>query len=104
MDYEISGKVRCNRVSKSRAVRTYVHKQIKKWLDAQNPFSGKERAFFDVRFEREGASHLVACRLTIRAGNTTWVAYSLTEGFQNAFLESLKQLAPNWNRTASFSS
>ena len=85
MDYEISGKVRCNKVSKSRAIRTYVQKQIKKWLDAQNPIIGKGRAFFDVNFEREGAGHLIGCRLTIRVGNTTWVAYSCTEGFGSTY-------------------
>lgn len=97
MDYEISGKVRCNKVSKSRAIRSYVQKQIKKWLDTQNPIAGKGRAFFDVKFEKEGAGNLIGCRLTIRAGNTTWVAYSCTEGFQKAFLESLQRLAPHWN-------
>ena len=78
MELAIRGQVLCEQLTVNRALKRLVEKRLKQWLFAAmeanahlSPNSAPIR--FEVRFEREGDGHAMACRTRIGWDGQLWL-------------------------------
>lgn len=99
MGNKLSGKVRCKKISNSRAVRRFVAKQIENWIASQKGVA-IDGTHFDVTFNREGDGHLIGCRVQVSTRDQVWTATSCTEGLQRALSHCLARMMPRLSNAA----
>ncbi|MCM2324221.1 MAG: hypothetical protein NDJ90_13265 [Oligoflexia bacterium] len=83
---QIRGRILCEGVRVSRAVRSFIEKQVRHWLlrNGGTGAAGAEPPSFDVTLSREGEGNLVACRVEIRSGARAWIRSQYGAGLQQA--------------------
>jgi hypothetical protein len=94
MDQKLPGEIVCNDVADSRPVRRFIQKQVERWLGLHGAAADPSLTYYHVTFNREGAGHLVDCRVEVRLGRQRWVSSQVAYGLHQALLQALDRMSP----------
>jgi len=100
MELTIRGRVYCEEVANNRALKRLVEKRLKQWVfeatetkGYQSPTSAPIR--FEVRFEREGDGHAMACLTRIDWDGQLWLGSGEGPDPNQALTKSILGLRPS---------
>lgn len=85
---EVTGDVKCFRLSSSRAIRKLVERRIKSWAQRR----ARNSARYHVIFEKREGGHCIFCQVEVSIGNAVLRATESAEGITQAFSRALGYL------------
>jgi hypothetical protein len=94
MELGIFGKIQCDQISDSRALRKFADKQIRNWITRKFTEVCKKPVTYFVELRRAGSGHTFDCHIRIRLDNQTWVGSEYRGEIHQALIHCLRQMMP----------